>query len=362
MIREIEQESFVVSAPGSVCLLGEELGWLGLRTLHMAIGFRVYVAVEPRPDELFRVELEEEDDVVEFVPLRGLGAEGLDDPLRRAVDLLGREGLEFGRGSTFQIRGDMPSVMGLGRSAARMVAWVTALLQLRGRLEDYSAQRIAALAREAASVEADEPVEETEFLISATGGANVVNHGEGGALTPITRRLDGLIIADVLRDGEAPVDRAALRAIAVEAEGMLQELDPSVDLRTAAEDELFGALNRLPERVACAAYALAVDRGLTEKALELLQADSFDQDAFGELVDSHHEMLRDNLGVAAPRIEQIIEVCKKAGALGCKINADCGRTASVYAPGRVLQVAAAIREAAARPYPVTKTHGVSFEG
>lgn len=360
MIREATQGPFTVSAPGSICLLGEELAPLGLRTIHMAVNLRVYVKAQPRTDGFYRVERDGSEQVAEFAPQPGMDREGYDDPLRRAIHLLARSGMEFAAGFDFQIAGDMPPDIGLGYEAAMMVAWITTLVRLHGRQAEYSAHKIAALAAEAAWVDVDEPMDAVGHMVSAVGGINHVDHGRDCALTPITRPLDGLIVADVAADGEA-APFSPVRAMIAEADRALQERSPAVDLRTSPADDVFAALSDLPEHLARAAYAVVVDRGVADTAHELLTTEMFDQDAFGEQIDMHHEMLRDHLGIVVPQIERAIEVCKDARALGCKINLARGRTLTVYAPGRTLQVAAALREAAIRPYPVTKTHGVTFE-
>lgn len=82
----------------------------------------------------------------------------------------------------------------------------------------------------------------------------------------------------------------------------------------------------------------------------------------GELLDNHHEMLRDYLGVSTPKIERMISAAKKAGALGCKINGSgCGGTMIAYAPRCEQEVAAAIEEAGGRAYIVKKAEGVWVE-
>ncbi|NOZ22184.1 MAG: hypothetical protein GXP25_13985 [Planctomycetes bacterium] len=361
MIRETANPRFTVSAPGSICLFGEELAPLGLRTIHMAISMRVYLRAETIAEQIYRVEIPAENRVQEFAPMRQIGRRDLEDPLRRAIGLLKREGLEFARGCHFEFDTEIPPEVGLGYSAASMVAWVTALLRLHDKLADAPARRIAHLAYEAALNETRR-VQMADYLASAAGGIHAIDHDESLDMTPIPRALDGIIIAQIeTGEPQAPDIRRADETIS-QAEWRLRELDPSLDLCRIEPDRIMGLLQRLPDDLAVAAYAVAVDRNVTERAYHLLTQAAFDQDAFGELLDTHHEMLRDHLGIAVPQIDRLIEVSKLAGALGGKLNLPDGRTATLYAPGRTQTVLAALREAGARPHVVIKAHGMTFEG
>ncbi|MEW6357517.1 MAG: hypothetical protein AB1696_14395 [Planctomycetota bacterium] len=362
MIREMPNQTFMVSAPGAICLFGEEIAPLGLRTIHMAINMRVYIRAETVAEHIYRVEIPAENRMDEFAPRDLAGRADAADPVRRAVCLLQRDGLEFGRGCRFEISTEIPPGIGLGYSAAVAVAWVTALLQLHDNLADSPARRIARVACEAAALDGANPVRMADYLSSAAGGVNVIDPGNRFEMTPIPRALDGLIIVYAELEGRpGPDTRAAADAIA-EAGRRLREIDPTMDFAKTPTDDIIKLLKRLPDSLAAAAYAVAVDRDTTEKARDLLTQEVFDQDAFGEMFDSQHEMLRDHLGLAVPQIDRLIEVGKLGGALGGRLNLPTGRTATIYAPGRTQPVLAALREAGARPCVVTKTHGVAFEG
>ena len=361
MIREAQEQQFTISVPGSICLFGEELAPVGLRTIQMAINMRVHVRARTMLDRVYRVESAAENRLEEFDPVQCVGQPGLTDPFRRAVDLLGREGLTFERGCRFEIDTEIPPESGLGYGAAVMVAWVTALLQLCDKLADAPALQIARTAYEAAGLDEARPVWMAEYLASAAGGVHVIEHGEEPKMTPVPRAIEGIVIAHADLAGLPELDmRSAIDTI-TQAERRLKELDPPLDFAKSSTDDIIAALQKLPDDLARAAYAVAVDRDTTEEACRLLTEEVFDQDAFGEVLDIHHEMLRDHLGIAVPQIDRLIEMSRLAGALGGKLNVPGGCTATIYAPGRTQPVLAALREAGARPYVVTKTHGVAFE-
>lgn len=351
----------MVSAPGKVRLLGEELAALGLRTIEMAVSLRTYLAAEPQTDGVYRIQDGEEGDLSEFTPSQPSADEEREPPLRRAVAVLKHDGVSFDRGASFEFSSELPPHIGLGDAASRMVCWVTASLRLQGELDNYSARKIAALAWRALAAPDAPPEGVADCVLVTTGGLHCVDYGDRCALTPVPRALDGLVIADLGLDTISPTDAARTRERVRSAEAMLRGLNPAFTLRTAGQDEIFAMLNKLPADIAKAAYAIAVDCDVVDRARDLLLAEALDQDAFGEMLDTHHEMLRENLGFAATQVEKIIEVSRAAGALGCKVDLPRGRTVTVYAPSNLQEVQTAIRDAGAKPYVVSKAHGVSFE-
>lgn len=101
-----------------------------------------------------------------------------------------------------------------------------------------------------------------------------------------------------------------------------------------------------------------MSRDLTQKAKALLSESDFSPAALGELLDVHHKLLAQKLGISTPKIEELITVAKNAGALGCKINGSgFGGCMIAYAPDATEEVAKAIEEAGGKAYLVSISDG-----
>ena len=94
----------------------------------------------------------------------------------------------------------------------------------------------------------------------------------------------------------------------------------------------------------------------------MLEHGPFEPKRFGEMLDLHHAQLRDRLGISTPKLESLIEGCKKFGALGGKLNGSGGGgTMIAYAPGREADAAAAINVRGGKAYVVRQSRGATIE-
>jgi galactokinase len=155
---------------------------------------------------------------------------------------------------------------------------------------------------------------------------------------------------------------ASVKAEVRAAIELVKRLVPTFDIRTTPMREVAPLLGQLPEGPRQKLYANLTNRDICRQALRLLQQPGFDEHEMGSLIDDHHEMLRDYLGVSTPKIERMMDAAKEAGALGCKINGSgCGGTMIAYAPRCEEAVAAAIERADGRAHIVNKSEGVRVE-
>lgn len=77
------------------------------------------------------------------------------------------------------------------------------------------------------------------------------------------------------------------------------------------------------------------------------------------MLNAHHLILKNELEISTPKIESMIRVAKKAGALGCKINGSgLGGTMIAFAPGREKEVEKALRRIGAKAYILKQSQGV----
>ena len=100
-----------------------------------------------------------------------------------------------------------------------------------------------------------------------------------------------------------------------------------------------------------------INRNITVEALEALR--SGDQVKVGHRLTLHHAQLRDGLDLSTEKIERMIDVSLKAGALGAKVNGSGGGGCMfAYAPGNEAAVADAIKREGGVPYRVSVDSGV----
>jgi galactokinase len=104
------------------------------------------------------------------------------------------------------------------------------------------------------------------------------------------------------------------------------------------------------------------NRGITRRALGILEQATVDHETIGRLLTEHQEVLRDVLGISTPKIDRMLDASLKAGAVGGKINGSGGGGCMfAYAPVHAELVAEAIEREGGRAYVISPDHGVRLE-
>ncbi len=107
-------------------------------------------------------------------------------------------------------------------------------------------------------------------------------------------------------------------------------------------------------------FANIKNREFTQLARVELQKLSVDRQKIGELLNLHQAELRERLKISTKKIDNMIDMSLKAGALGAKINGSGGGGCMfAYAPDSTEHVAEAILKAGGNPYIIDIGKGVT---
>ena len=355
-------ETVEASAPGRVCLFGEHQDYLGLNVIAMAINLRMRIRGQAQSNGLYHIDMPDIHSKDEFSPTEELSYKNRRDYLRSVVNVLRRKGMPYERGYDFLVKSDIPMNAGVASSSAFVVAWTVMLLKVNNALDRFTGEEIARLAHEAEVHEFKEPGGIMDHFTATMGGLLYIDCGTPLRVTQLARPFHGVVLGNSLEKKPTTETLGSVKADVRAGIGLMQKLLPTFDIRATPQGEVIPLLHKLPEAKAQKLYANLVNRDLCQRALELLKQSGFDEYEMGGLMDDHHEMLRDHLGVSTPKIETMIAAAKEAGALGCKINGSgCGGTMVAYAPRHEEAVAAALERAGGRAYIVKKSEGVRVE-
>jgi galactokinase len=349
-----------VTTPGRICLFGEHQDYLLLPVLSCAISLRIGMEVVLRSDPWVRIALPDVGAREDF---------SLDDPLeyrrerdyfRSAVTVLRRSGFTFSRGCDCTVHGEIPINSGTSSSSALVVTWVNVLARISDQGRALSALEIARLSHEAEVVEFGEPGGMMDHLSTAHGGVLAIDFTPELRLEAIPARLG----AFVLGDSQEPKDtRAILSRVKAGVLHLLEQLREQVGdhfLETQAGTgawsmKLSGVERRLLE-------GTFRNRDLTSEARALLRSTHLDHRRLGKLLDEHHAVLRDDLGISTPKIDRMLAAARRAGAYGGKINGSGGGGCMfAYAPEDPQKVAQALERAGGIAYLIRVDEGTRLE-
>jgi galactokinase len=351
-----------VSSPGRVCLFGEHQDYLGLPVVPLAISLRVVVEGRRRPDALVAVALPDVNAQARFSleePLRYVGER---DYIRSAVSVMRRAGFTFSSGFDCVVRGEIPIRAGTSSSSALVVSWINFLARMSDEARVLTPEECARLAHAAEVLEFDEPGGMMDQYTAAFGGLLSI------AFHPALRveRLAAALGSFVLGDSGEPKDTMAILARVkervLEIARRVGERDPGFSLHTAEP----GDVDRFGEHLASEERALLAgtlrNRDITQTALTVLGERPLDHRGLGALLDEHHGVLRDALGISTPKIERMLEAARRAGAYGGKINGSGGGGCMfAYAPENAAAVARAIEDAGGAAHIVHADGGTRAE-
>ncbi|MBC7120635.1 MAG: mevalonate kinase [Candidatus Methanosuratus sp.] len=317
-----------ISVPGKVSLFGEHAVVYGEPALVAAIGKRLTVSVEGRPDKLIKIAAmdlqvpgivltfneESPEIIVETDYGMVVSAVGY---VRKAIEIvseyLGRRG-----GVNVAIRSEMPVGAGLGTSAAVAVGTVAAYSILMG--EELPFQEIARLAHE---------TERRVQGLASPMDTSVATYG-------------GILY--IMPAAQQPIEKLPTVCDLPMVIGYSEREFSTSDLvkKVRALREAY------PEIVSPTLQSIGK---ISERAKDALA--SGDLDTLGRLMNINHGLL-DSLGVSSKSMNDMVYSARFAGAVGSKMTgAGGGGCMIALCPGREVEVSTAIRIVGGMPFRAT---------
>jgi galactokinase len=323
-------ETWVVSAPGRVNLIGEHIDYHGLAVLPIAIRRRIRVAFRARSDRRIRAVSTKEYGLREFewTPrLAPTAAGDWENYLRAAAEAVGRK-WGAGAGVDAAVVSDLPPAAGLSSSSALIVAFTLALLQANHRQASFEELMEILPEGEHFVGTRGGGMDHAASLASREGCASLIEF-EPLAVRPIPVPPDWrFLVAHSLQTAEkSGAARDQYNARRAAGTAALQRLG-FVSYRAAlAEPTSVEKLPPGPERdsfLHVTSEALRVRAAV--KAMEQNDAASF-----GRLLVESHASLRDRLKVSSPALDHLVETAVESGALGARLTgAGLGGCAVVF--------------------------------
>ena len=319
-------ESWLVSAPGRVNLIGEHIDYHSLPVFPIAMRRRVQVAFQPRTDRHIRAVSAGSYGTREFEwtpDLQPAPPGDWENYLRAAAETVGRK-WGIGYGVDAAVVSDVPAAAGLSSSSALLVSFTLGLLRANGWPAVFE--------------ELMEVLPDGEQFVGTRGGgmdhAAVLASREGCAslieFAPLSVRAVpipqdwGFLVAHSLTTAEksgAVRDRynarraagtVALKHLGVPSYRAVIE-GRSMDELTAMATERLATIEEQDSFLHVTSEALRVAAAV--KALEQRE----DQ-VFGKLLVDSHFSLRDRLKVSSAALDRLVDAALDSGALGARLT------------------------------------------
>jgi len=351
---------FTVSAPGRICLFGEHQDYLGLSVITAAIDLRISIYGKKRNDKKFILSMPDigNEEIIDLA--KPISYDKERDYFKSTLNVLMRHQVKISNGYDCVITGNIPINSGTSSSSALIVAWIKFLLTTASDTRYNNPYEIARLAHLAEVLEFDEPGGMMDHFACSFGSILYIDFSKSNGYEPLNANLGKF----VLGDSQQPKDtKGILRRVkegTLNAISILNQKNQQVNIKTITLEQLDSFKNLLTIEQYNLLRANIKNRELTHLARAEMQRVSIDHQRIGQFLNLHQTELRDGLKISTNKIDTMIEMALKAGALGAKINGSGGGGCMfAYAPDSTEQVAEAILKAGGKPFIIDIGKGVS---
>lgn len=326
----------IARAPGRICIFGEHQDYLGHPVIAGAIDLFINIRGEPRQDNTFIIHKRDfgETETFDYPPQGLIPYTQERDYFKSVPNVLRTTGITIAHGCEVEVWSHIPMAAGASSSSALNVAWMKFLCQLfqvPSRHDPLAIGELAFLSEVAAF---NEPGGRMDQYISSLGGIYFLDFKQG-AYQKLRSDMTGFVLIDSLHKKDTFGMLTRIKQGQAAALAAVHKRYPDRDLLELDDHDL----DFLPGELLLYGRAAVSNYRLTMTGREILKQDPIDGPRFGQYLCRQHRILRDCLQNTTPKIDRLLDIALKAGALGGKMNGSGGGgTLFVYAPGKEEQV------------------------
>ena len=358
MITNTDIKTITSLAPGRTCLFGDHQDYLGLPVIACAIDRNIIITAKQNADEVFNIDMKDIRDH-RFIAIHDtFSTLKPRDYFASSLRVLRRYGCIPTTGYDVEIKGNIPINSGTSSSSALLMAWIHFLIEAFGIAKKITPELLAVIGHESEVVEHNEPGGMMDHYSIGIGSIVYINTSKPYSYEIIGTKLDGLItgVSGVPKETVGLLSK--VKGNTLESIRLVSEAHPDFDLHSVTLDEIPKYKLCLPT-VSIPYFEAAIkNHQYTKEALKEFKKPSLDLKNIGNIMNQHHQVLRDLLQVTVPKIDVMIEAALEAGAYGAKIlgSGGGGSIVVIAEPGNEQEVIDAIKKSGARD-----AYGVSVD-
>lgn len=306
-------------APGRTCLFGDHQDYLGLPVIACAIDRNIKLTAEQNDTNTFVLNM------IDIDEIRIINIDATFDTLEprdyfaSSLRVLRRYGCVPNVGYNITITGDIPINSGTSSSSALLMAWIRFLITAFGVDKEVTPEFISKIGYESEVLEHGEPGGMMDHFSIGVGNIVYINTKDPFSYKIIGTDLKGLITGVSGVPKETIGLLGEVKGNALIAIDIVKQNFPDFDLNASEIEDLDRYRNCLPDRLMPYFDAALKNFHYTKEALKEFEKPVLDLKKIGELMNQHHEVLRDLLKITVPRIDDMINAALRAGAYGAKI-------------------------------------------
>ena len=306
----------VSKAPGRVCLFGDHQDYLGLPIIATTINNEIIIQAEKNSSNEFKI-YKKDLGLTDIITLNNEFDKDERDFLKIALNVMKDYDCIPKSGYDITITSTIPINSGLSSSSALIVAWVNFLLttftnyEITPNLLAEIAYRIEVLEIDGSGGKMD------QYTIA--NGKTIYLDTVTNDIKPFDHKLCDMVIGV---SNQSKDTQGLLRSLKESASKSIQVVNSHVkdfSLKNIKNIDLEECLKFLDESLKPYFRAAVGNYKTTIDAKNEFKKENLNIEKIGDLMNVHHNFLKNDLKITTPEIDNMIDIAREFGSLGTKI-------------------------------------------
>ncbi len=319
MKKTIRPQKIISLAPGRTCLFGDHQDYLGLPVIACAVDRHVILTAVLNNTKMFNINMPDINKKRQIsIDKKNIVFEAGDHFLSTLKVVL-KYGAIIDKGYDISIKSNIPINAGASSSSAVVIAWLQFLIEAFGINKSITKELISKIAYESEVLEHNSPGGKMDQYSIGMGNVIYLETGDDFSYEIINKPINGLIIGESGVPKETIGLLGELKTKAWEAINTVKNKIPNFDIKSTHINDLDTYIKLVPLELKPYLSAAIKNYHITINALKEFKKHNLSFETIGDLMNQHHKILKNELNITVPRIDNMIDAALNAGALGAKI-------------------------------------------
>lgn len=348
----------VTSSPGRVCLFGEDVDYMGLEVITLAINQRIEIQGKINTSGKIRINLKDLNRKITFINKKQRKLKRR-DYVRSAFNIY-QKFFPENFGAELSVKSNLPIGKGLSSSSA----FCAALIGFFDKASDYNSteKELAWNAYLAEVVNLGEPGGMMDHYASVIGNLVYLECREPYNLEKFDLKLEGLVIGDTLTKKETIQTLITRKSEIYRGIELMKKKDDTFNPAISSFDDVLKEYKNHQDVGLRRLLGILGIRDTVREGYQLMKNKEPSPEEIASLINKHHGFQEIYFENVTSKMQELIRCAKDAGAIGCKLlGSGNGGSFLAYSPGNEEEVAQAIRNGGGQAYILEQTDGLRIE-
>tara|TARA_B110000285_G_scaffold45996_1_gene51586 strand:+ start:6591 stop:7655 length:1065 start_codon:yes stop_codon:yes gene_type:complete len=308
----------ISKAPARVCLFGDHQDYLGLPVIACAINKYIVVEGVPNKTNYLIFNLIDLGQIVEINLDEDFSSLKKGDHIRHVIKTLKNNNININKGYDIKISSDIFINAGISSSSAFTVALISFFIKIFDS-KISSEELVAELAYQSEVVDQGGSGGRMDQYSISIGNTIFLETKSAFSFKKINNPIKNFIIANSGVKKQTDLILKNLKNKTINAVNTIKLKNPSFNLNKVSIKGIYEYENQLSKTSFNYIKAAVENHSITQAAYLEMTKKISNFNNIGELMNRHHDILKNDLSITVPLIDEMIDSALKNGAYGAKI-------------------------------------------